>query len=347
MVSGWRGSPSIRRNTRSRRGRSFRRRRRPSERRSAPLDVTAALVSLTILAPLLALMAVAVWLESKGPIFFGDKREGEGGRVFRCWKFRTMFTGADCAQRQLNALNNTDGPHFKVDRDPRVTRVGRVLRAPQRRRVAAAVQRADRRNEPRRTAAVAVPRKSGLRAVARSPAVGVARHHRVLAGLPARTGRRRLPSVDRVRPALRAVLLVLARPEDPRRYPAHPGRQGDARAGILAPAWDACRRAAVYSPTRSGPLDEIAAENTWAATGQALLADRSDAKPLGEAWARLCALESTRLTIHSIMTTSPGCSRNCAARPAPLVSDSYVKWMRVGCGLGTHDENSILVGESE
>ena len=93
------------------------------------LDVTAAAISLTILAPLLALIAIAVWLESKGPIFFGDKREGEGGRVFRCWKFRTMFTGADRAQRQLNGLNNTDGPHFKVDRDPRVTRVGRVLRA--------------------------------------------------------------------------------------------------------------------------------------------------------------------------------------------------------------------------
>jgi lipopolysaccharide/colanic/teichoic acid biosynthesis glycosyltransferase len=92
------------------------------------LDVTAAAISLTILAPLLALIAIAVWLESKGPIFFGDKREGEGGRVFRCWKFRTMFTGADRAQRQLNGLNNTDGPHFKVDGDPRVTRVGRVLR---------------------------------------------------------------------------------------------------------------------------------------------------------------------------------------------------------------------------
>ena len=93
------------------------------------LDVATAVVSLTILAPLLGLMALAVWLESKGPIFFGDKREGEGGRVFRCWKFRTMSTGADSAQRQLNALSNTDGPHFKVDRDPRVTRVGRVLRA--------------------------------------------------------------------------------------------------------------------------------------------------------------------------------------------------------------------------
>jgi len=93
------------------------------------LDVTAAALSLTILAPLLALIAIAVWLESKGPIFFGDKREGQGGRVFKCWKFRTMFTGADRAQRQLKGLSKTDGPHFKVDQDPRVTRVGRVLRA--------------------------------------------------------------------------------------------------------------------------------------------------------------------------------------------------------------------------
>ncbi len=93
------------------------------------LDASVAAVALLLLSPLMLLVAAVVWLESKGPIFFGDKREGEGGRVFRCWKFRTMFTGADRAQRQLNGLNNTDGPHFKVDRDPRVTRVGRVLRA--------------------------------------------------------------------------------------------------------------------------------------------------------------------------------------------------------------------------
>ena len=100
-----------------------------AQRAKRVFDATAAAVSLTLLAPLLALIAVAVWLESKGPIFFGDKREGQGGRSFRCWKFRTMFTGADRAQRQLNGIDHTDGPHFKVDRDPRVTRVGRVLRA--------------------------------------------------------------------------------------------------------------------------------------------------------------------------------------------------------------------------
>jgi lipopolysaccharide/colanic/teichoic acid biosynthesis glycosyltransferase len=92
------------------------------------LDVAVAALSLAILAPVLMTSGAAVWLESRGPIFFGDKREGKGGRVFRCWKFRTMFTGAHLAQRDLNALDQTDGPHFKCDRDPRVTKVGRVLR---------------------------------------------------------------------------------------------------------------------------------------------------------------------------------------------------------------------------
>jgi lipopolysaccharide/colanic/teichoic acid biosynthesis glycosyltransferase len=93
------------------------------------LDVTAAVAGLTLMSPVLVLIAIVVWLESKGPIFYGDKREGMGGRLFKCWKFRTMYTGAHLAQRDLKALDQTDGPHFKVDRDPRVTKVGRVLRA--------------------------------------------------------------------------------------------------------------------------------------------------------------------------------------------------------------------------
>ena len=93
------------------------------------LDIFVSVVGLTLSSPFLALVAIAVWAESKGPIFYGDKREGMGGRAFKCWKFRTMYTGAHLAQRDLKALDQTDGPHFKVDRDPRVTKVGRVLRA--------------------------------------------------------------------------------------------------------------------------------------------------------------------------------------------------------------------------
>lgn len=93
------------------------------------LDVAAAVAGLILTAPLFVLIVIAIKLESKGPIFYGDKREGFRGRDFSCWKFRTMYTNAHQAQRELKALDQTDGPHFKVDRDPRVTRVGRVLRA--------------------------------------------------------------------------------------------------------------------------------------------------------------------------------------------------------------------------
>jgi lipopolysaccharide/colanic/teichoic acid biosynthesis glycosyltransferase len=93
------------------------------------LDIAVSASLLTILSPVLAVVAALIRLESKGPIFYGDKREGLRGRVFGCWKFRTMYTGAHLAQIELNRLDHTDGPHFKVDRDPRVTRLGRLLRA--------------------------------------------------------------------------------------------------------------------------------------------------------------------------------------------------------------------------
>jgi lipopolysaccharide/colanic/teichoic acid biosynthesis glycosyltransferase len=93
------------------------------------LDITAALIGLTLFSPFFAIIVAAIRLESKGGIFFGDEREGLGGRVFKCWKFRTMYTGAELAQHSLKQQDHTDGPHFKVERDPRVTRVGRVLRA--------------------------------------------------------------------------------------------------------------------------------------------------------------------------------------------------------------------------
>jgi len=93
------------------------------------LDIAAAGVSLLLLSPFFAIAAVAVWLDSKGPVFYGDIREGRGGRGFKCWKFRTMAVGAHAVQKDLKGLARIDGPHFKLDRDPRVTRVGRILRA--------------------------------------------------------------------------------------------------------------------------------------------------------------------------------------------------------------------------
>jgi lipopolysaccharide/colanic/teichoic acid biosynthesis glycosyltransferase len=91
-------------------------------------DVVSSSLALLVLAPLLAAVAVAVRLGSPGPILFGDKREGRNGLPFRCWKFRTMFADASARQRDLAQANQMDGPQFKVDRDPRVTPLGRWLR---------------------------------------------------------------------------------------------------------------------------------------------------------------------------------------------------------------------------
>jgi len=93
-----------------------------------PVDVLLSLVGLLVLLPLLALVALLIKLESRGPLLFGDRREGCGGRVFRCWKFRTMVMDADVAQRELASTSQVDGPQFKIDDDPRITRLGRWLR---------------------------------------------------------------------------------------------------------------------------------------------------------------------------------------------------------------------------
>jgi lipopolysaccharide/colanic/teichoic acid biosynthesis glycosyltransferase len=93
------------------------------------LDVTVAAISLLLVSPVLVLAAILVRLGSDGPIFYGDQREGRFGRGFRCWKFRTMCVNADAVQKDLRNLTAIDGPHFKLDRDPRVTRIGRFLRA--------------------------------------------------------------------------------------------------------------------------------------------------------------------------------------------------------------------------
>jgi lipopolysaccharide/colanic/teichoic acid biosynthesis glycosyltransferase len=91
-------------------------------------DVQIAVLGLLVLSPLLVLVAVLTKLTSPGALFFGHEREGRGGRVFRCWKFRTMVEQAHAQQRNLYARNLVDGPQFKLPDDPRVTRFGRWLR---------------------------------------------------------------------------------------------------------------------------------------------------------------------------------------------------------------------------
>jgi exopolysaccharide biosynthesis polyprenyl glycosylphosphotransferase len=93
------------------------------------LDRMGAMVVLLLTAPVLACIALAVRLDSPGPVLFRQQRVGQGGRAFTMLKFRTMVADAESRREALRSRNqNSDGLLFKVTGDPRVTRVGRVLR---------------------------------------------------------------------------------------------------------------------------------------------------------------------------------------------------------------------------
>jgi lipopolysaccharide/colanic/teichoic acid biosynthesis glycosyltransferase len=92
------------------------------------LDVALASLLLLALLPLFALVAVAIRLESAGPVFYRQQRVGRGGRLFTFYKFRSMYADADARRDELADQNEQDGPIFKMRRDPRVTRIGRILR---------------------------------------------------------------------------------------------------------------------------------------------------------------------------------------------------------------------------
>ncbi len=92
------------------------------------IDILGATVGLTVGAPLLAAAAIAIKVDSPGPVFFRQKRTGHLGRVFSIWKLRTMVVGADGQKAALMESNERDGPAFKMARDPRVTKIGGILR---------------------------------------------------------------------------------------------------------------------------------------------------------------------------------------------------------------------------
>jgi exopolysaccharide biosynthesis polyprenyl glycosylphosphotransferase len=91
-------------------------------------DLVGALVLLAVLSPVMAAAAIAVKLCDGGPVFFRQRRVGKGGEVFDMLKFRSMVVGADKMQAALRFNNFSDGLLFRVQDDPRITRVGRVLR---------------------------------------------------------------------------------------------------------------------------------------------------------------------------------------------------------------------------
>jgi len=92
------------------------------------IDIFAASFLLLILSPLLLLAIMAILFTSKGPVFFVQDRVGYNKRTFRLYKFRTMIRGAESLQSKLKSLNEMNGPVFKINKDPRITKIGRWLR---------------------------------------------------------------------------------------------------------------------------------------------------------------------------------------------------------------------------
>ena len=92
------------------------------------MDLAFSATVLLLLSPLLLLLAIAVKIDSPGPVFYSSERLGKKGRVFRCIKFRTMVQDAEKRLAEIRHLNERDGILFKATNDPRITRLGRFLR---------------------------------------------------------------------------------------------------------------------------------------------------------------------------------------------------------------------------
>jgi lipopolysaccharide/colanic/teichoic acid biosynthesis glycosyltransferase len=91
-------------------------------------DIVTSLVVLLVSLPVFAVVALCIIAEDGRPVFYGHLRQGRGGRRFRCWKFRTMYRKTDKLTAELAKRNRCDGPQVFIKDDPRVTRVGHLLR---------------------------------------------------------------------------------------------------------------------------------------------------------------------------------------------------------------------------
>lgn len=91
-------------------------------------DFVVSAILLLLLSPTLLVVALLIKLDSSGPVFYKSERVGKKGRIFSCFKFRTMVFNAEELRASLIARNERDGVLFKIKDDPRVTRVGRILR---------------------------------------------------------------------------------------------------------------------------------------------------------------------------------------------------------------------------
>jgi len=92
------------------------------------IDYFLAVLFLILVSPIILVTSILIKLEDRGPVFFKQVRVGKHGRLFKCYKFRTMVVNAEALKEKLLDLNEQDGPAFKIKNDPRITKVGRFLR---------------------------------------------------------------------------------------------------------------------------------------------------------------------------------------------------------------------------
>ena len=92
------------------------------------MDIILSIVLLIVFLPLLAIVSIAIKIDSPGAIIYSQKRIGKNKRIFKLYKFRTMYENAEKKQADLESLNEATGPVFKIENDPRVTPVGKYLR---------------------------------------------------------------------------------------------------------------------------------------------------------------------------------------------------------------------------
>jgi exopolysaccharide biosynthesis polyprenyl glycosylphosphotransferase len=100
----------------------------PGRTAKRAVDIVGALLGLVLFALPMLVLAIAIKFTSAGPVFFVQKRAGANGTTFGCWKFRTMYSGADADRAALRAAQNSDSATFKDRNDPRITGVGHFLR---------------------------------------------------------------------------------------------------------------------------------------------------------------------------------------------------------------------------
>ena len=92
------------------------------------IDIAASLAGLIVLSPLLGIVALLIYIDDPGPVIFAQARSGLNNRTFTMYKFRSMVKNAAEIHKDMQPLNELDGPVFKIKNDPRVTRVGHFIR---------------------------------------------------------------------------------------------------------------------------------------------------------------------------------------------------------------------------